>query len=76
MFGNDGSHNYLIFQPISNTITMRTDDTETIIARKSKGLSDEIIKPPITSGNSFTAKLKCIHNSKIAAAELKGSYVK
>ena len=55
---------------------MRTDDTETIIARKSKGLSDEIIKPPITSGNSFTAKLKCIHNSKIAAAELKGSYMK
>ena len=32
--------------------------TETIIALKSGGLSDEIIKPPSTSGNRPASKLK------------------
>ena len=34
--------------------------------RKSKGLSEEIIKTPASSDNSFTPKLTLVHNSKIA----------
>ena len=33
---------------------------------KSGGLSDEIIKPPSTSGNRPASKLKWVHNSEIA----------
>ena len=36
-FDKNGLQSYLISQPISNTITMPTGDTETIIAWKSKG---------------------------------------
>ena len=65
-FGDDGSWNYVTFKPISNTFTMTTGDTETIIAWKSKGLSGRSIKPRATSSNSLAPKLKWIHNSKIA----------
>ena len=47
-FDNDGSQNYLLFQPVSKTFRMPADDAETIIAWKSKGLSDKSIKPPTT----------------------------
>ena len=45
---------------------MPTGETETIIAYKSKVLSDESINPPTTLGNRFAPKLKQIYNSKIA----------
>ena len=40
-FDNDGSQNYLIFQPILNTFTKPTGAAETIKPWKSKGLSHE-----------------------------------
>ena len=45
---------------------MPVGDAQTIMALKSKGLSDVSIKPPTASGNSLAPKLKRIHNSKIA----------
>ena len=45
---------------------MPTGYSETITAWKSKGLSDERIKPTTTRGKSLAPKLKWIHNSKIA----------
>lgn len=43
-FGNNGSQNYLTFQQTSKIFRMPTGDTDTIIAWKPKGLSDESIK--------------------------------
>ena len=54
---NKGSQNYSMFQPIY-PLTMPTCDTETIIAWKSEGLSDEIIKPAAAPGDSHAPKLK------------------
>ena len=58
-----------------NTFTKPAGDTEIIIVWKSKGLSNEIVKPPTAPSNSLTPKLKRIHNSKIAV-EFHGSYLK
>ena len=63
---------YLIFQPISNTFRKPTGVTETIVAWKSKGLSDESIKLTNTQGINLVPKLKWIHNSKITL-EVRGS---
>ena len=52
-FANKESHNYLIFQPIYKTFRMSTGDTETIIAWKFKGFSEESIKPSTISGISL-----------------------
>ena len=41
IFFNDGSQNFLIFQPILNTFTMFAGLIESIIARQPKGLSNE-----------------------------------
>ena len=53
---------------------MPAGHTETIIAWKSKWLSNEIIKTLITANDSLSPKLKW-HNSRIRA-ELKGSCLK
>ena len=45
---------------------MPTGPFETIIAWKSEGLSDEIIRPPTTPGNILVSNLKWILNLKIA----------
>ena len=45
-FEEDGAQNYLVFQPINRYF-------KHIGNRKSKGLSDETIKPSATSDNSF-----------------------
>ena len=44
--------------------------TETIIAWKSKRLSDESIKSHATSGKSLGLKLKWIHNSRIVVERI------
>ena len=54
---NDGSQNCLIFQLIYNTFAKPVVDTYTIITSKSKGLWDEVIKPPTASRNSLAPKL-------------------
>ena len=48
----DGSQAYLIFQPLYRYFKMVTN-TNYISSWKSKGLSAESIKPPITSDNSL-----------------------
>ena len=55
-FGEDGTQNYLVFQPMHRYFKMITN-TDYISSWKSKGLSSESIKPPITSANSVTPAL-------------------
>ena len=49
----DGSQAYLIFQPLHRYVKIIAN-TKYISEWKSKGLSDESIKPPPTSDNSLT----------------------
>ena len=51
-FEEDGTQNYLVFQPIQRYFTLITN-TNHISLWKSEGLSDESIKPPSTSDNSL-----------------------
>ena len=51
-FEEDGTQKYLVFQPIHIYFTLITN-TNHISPWKSKGLSDESIKPPTTSDNSL-----------------------
>ena len=55
-FEEDGTPNYLIFQPMSKYFKLVTN-TDYISSWKSKGLSSESIKPPTTSDNSLTPAL-------------------
>ena len=49
---DDGTQNYLVFQPIYRYFGM-IGNIDHISVWKSKGLSDENIKPPATSDNSL-----------------------
>ena len=49
----DGSQVYLVFQPVYRYFKVITN-TKYIAESKSKGLSDESIKPPTTSNNILT----------------------
>ena len=51
-FEEDGTQNYLVFQPMYRYFKMITN-TDYISSWKSKGLSAETIKPPTTSDNSL-----------------------
>ena len=55
-FEEDGTQNYLVFQPINKYFKVITN-TDYISSWKSKGLSAESIKPPTTSDNSLTPAL-------------------
>ena len=55
-FEEDGTQNYLVFQPMYRYFKMITN-TDYISSWKSKGLSAESIKPPTTSDNSLTPVL-------------------
>ena len=52
-FQEDGTQNYLIFQPLIKNFKV-INNTDYISSWKSTGLSDESIKPPTTSHNSLT----------------------
>ena len=57
-FDEDGTQNYLVFQPIIKYFKVNTiTDTDYVLSWKSKGLSAETIKPPTTSDNSLTPAL-------------------
>ena len=57
-FDEDGTQNYLIFQPIIRYFKVNTiTNTDYVLSWKSKGLSAESIKPPTTSDNSLTPAL-------------------
>ena len=54
-FEEDGTQNYLVFQPIVRYFKVNTiTNTDYVSSWKSKGLSAETIKPPTTSDNSLT----------------------
>ena len=55
-FGEDGTQNYLVFQPMYRYFKMITN-TDYISSWKSKGLSNEKVKPLTTSDNSLTPAL-------------------
>ena len=55
-FEEDGTQNYLVFQPINKYFKVITN-TDYISSWKSKGLSAESIKPPTTSDNSLAPAL-------------------
>ena len=52
-FEEDGTQNYLVFQPI-NTYFKVTASTDYVLSWKSKKLSAETIKLPATSDSSLT----------------------
>ena len=52
----DGTQNYLVFQPINKYFEMITN-TDYVSSWKSKRLFAENIKPPTTSDNSLTPAL-------------------
>ena len=55
-FEEDGTQNYLVFQPMYRYFKMITN-TDYISSWKSRGLSAKSIKPPTTSDNSLTSAL-------------------
>ena len=64
-FGDDGSQNYLVFQPLVKSFTAPTT-SDRILAWKPKGLSEEGIKPPAISDNSLAPRLTFVLNIKMA----------
>ena len=77
-FDEDGTQNYLVFQPLNKYFKLITN-TDSVSSWKSKGLSSESIKPPATSDNSLTPILSyygtktrvkfngsCLQKSKIS----------
>ena len=60
-FEEDGTQNYLVFQPMKKYFQVITN-TDDVSLWKSKGLSDEAIKPPATSDNSLTLALSYYDN--------------
>ena len=60
-FEEDGTQNYLVFQPISRHFKVIAN-TLCISSWKSKGLSDETNKPSVTSDNSLTPLINYLGN--------------
>ena len=55
-FEEDGTQNYLVFQPINWNFKV-ISSTDYVLSWKSKGLSAGTIKPPASSDNSLTPAL-------------------
>ena len=55
-FEEDGTQNYLVFQPINKYLKV-VANSDYVASWNSKGLSAESIKPPATSNNSLTPAL-------------------
>ena len=60
-FNEDGTQNYLAFQPINRYFKVIANKLY-ISSWKSKGLSDKTIKPPVTSDNSLTPLIDYVGN--------------
>ena len=72
-FEEDGTQNYLIFQPLCRYFKVVVN-TDYVLSSKSKGLSNESIKPPTTSDNNLTPAL-CYYDNKVKV-KFTGSYLK
>ena len=66
-FEEDGTQNYLVFQPIIRYFKINTNINvvDYVLTWQSKGLSDESLKPPATSDNSLTPTISYYYASKI-----------
>ena len=73
-FEEDGTQNYLVFQPIVRYFKF-INNTDYISSWKSKGLSAETIKPPTTSDNSLTPTINYYYAPKVRV-KLTGSCLK
>ena len=62
-FGEDGTQNYLVFQPTNRHFEVITN-TDYVSLWKSIGLSAERVKPPTTSNNSLTLALLLWYQNK------------
>ena len=56
-FEDDGTQSYLVFQPIHRYFKTVSANDSNIVSWKSKGLSDESIKAPITSNKILNPSL-------------------
>ena len=56
-FEEDGTQNWLVFQPIHKYFKMASDKPSIILSWKSKGLSDESIEPPTTPNKIINPSL-------------------
>ena len=66
-FEQDGTQNYLVFQPIIRYFKVNTiiNVADYVLLWKSKGLSTETIKPTITSDNSLAPTINYYYVAKI-----------
>ena len=71
-FGNDGSQNFLIFQPINKTLTTFAGLPDKMAKWESERLSNEKVRPPFAANHSLSLKLAWMNNSRITV-EFKGS---
>ena len=60
-FEEDGAENYLVFQPINRYFKVIAN-TKYTYKWKSKGLSDETIKPPATPDNNLSPLINYLGN--------------
>ena len=75
-FDEDGTQNYLVFQLIHKYFKFVNINNEWYITSwKSKRLSEESIKPPVTSDSSLNPLINYYYNNKIRA-KFTGSYLK
>ena len=63
-FDEDGTQNYLVFQPIIRCFRIIAN-TKHILSWKSKGLSDETITPYVTSDKSYSMDSSLWNQNKI-----------
>ena len=59
-FEKNDAQNYLVFQPMNRYIKLIANNKLYISSWKSKGLSDETIKSPVTSDNSLTPLIEYV----------------
>ena len=66
-FEEHGLQNYLVFQPVIRYLKVNTiiNVADYVLSWKSKGLSDESIKPRSTSDNSLTPTISYYNAHKI-----------
>ena len=61
-FGDDGAQNYLVPRTVCRYFKTVSANDSAIVSWKSKGLSDESIKPPITSNKILNPSLDYVGN--------------
>ena len=61
-FEDDGTHDYLVFQSLYKYFKA-VANTNKVTLKKSRGFSDESIKPLLTSDNSLNTRINYISNA-------------